>query len=385
MTWAKEEAEAFAHALQQAGFPAAEWQAGIPGPGWHRAALPGKQLDVLVQHENRLDEDFENWEWLVRPAGAARYYTPAQVRLWWDGGRWGDGHTMKQENEWFLENVTALQAKLARIGPVGATDELDAVVEVMRLQLMSWWDGRGVPLSQMYRPEEQAAFRQRVAETIAWCRAKARPDDPAQSLRTLELRPGSLGGHGEANLPEKREHEVRRLEVSRIGFARKRLLGQAPQADIQPTLAGGRLVVYEPDTNLFDGAAQLASDGFFDVNNVPPWDTWLDYFPPTKEGTGKYSTDDHGKLVAWVPSPFLAAADIGIRVNPEDCIRWADQDNDIMGLLVERGWQVETNAPKPGWPQTFQEGERLLGRVMEDKKGESYAPLKTLAEARAAP
>ena len=40
-------------------------------------------------------------------------------------------------------------------------------------------------------------------------------------------------------------------------------------------LAGGRLLLYAPDENLCDGAAQSSSKGFFDVDNIPPWDTWI--------------------------------------------------------------------------------------------------------------
>jgi hypothetical protein len=40
-------------------------------------------------------------------------------------------------------------------------------------------------------------------------------------------------------------------------------------------LCGGRLVAYFPDDNLFDGAAEAESQGFFDVDNIPPYDTWV--------------------------------------------------------------------------------------------------------------
>ena len=35
--------------------------------------------------------------------------------------------------------------------------------------------------------------------------------------------------------------------------------------------------MHAPDDNLADGAAALASRGFFDEDNAPPWDTWLWY------------------------------------------------------------------------------------------------------------
>jgi hypothetical protein len=38
-------------------------------------------------------------------------------------------------------------------------------------------------------------------------------------------------------------------------------------------LAGGRILIYAPDENLCDGAAKYSSKGFFDGDNIPPWDS----------------------------------------------------------------------------------------------------------------
>ncbi len=77
-----------------------------------------------------------------------------------------------------------------------------------------------------------------------------------------------------------------------------------------PSLAGGRLLYYEPDRNLADGAACRASGGFFDVENSPPWDVWLCFA-------------DQRLLVAWVAPEDLSRAEAGIYVNPERCVAWA--------------------------------------------------------------
>ncbi len=53
----------------------------------------------------------------------------------------------------------------------------------------------------------------------------------------------------------------------------------------------------------------ILTKGFFDVNNVPPWDTWVCYLD-------RY-------LVSWVPPVLEELASAGIRVNPEECIQWA--------------------------------------------------------------
>ena len=80
---------------------------------------------------------------------------------------------------------------------------------------------------------------------------------------------------------------------------------------------GGRLLVYFPDGELSDGAAEIESRGFFDVNNAPPWDTWIALF---RDDSADISSRDH--LVSWVPKELVEIVDRGIYVNPEQCIVW---------------------------------------------------------------
>jgi hypothetical protein len=70
---------------------------------------------------------------------------------------------------------------------------------------------------------------------------------------------------------------------------------------------------------LSDGAAEAETAGFFDVNNCPPWDTWVAL---TQFSDGARGRAAH--LFAWVPPAFEAVAQRGIDVNPEVCIEWLD-------------------------------------------------------------
>jgi len=85
--------------------------------------------------------------------------------------------------------------------------------------------------------------------------------------------------------------------------------GRYPQT-ILSGLANGRLLEYVPDENLFDGAARYASKGFFDVNNVPAWDTWVYFF--------------QGHLISWVPPQLVELVNDGVDANPERCIFWVE-------------------------------------------------------------
>jgi len=79
----------------------------------------------------------------------------------------------------------------------------------------------------------------------------------------------------------------------------------------------GRLLLYFPDANLADGAAEAETDGFFDIHNVPPWDTWIGLF---RDGSSDPSFTDY--LVSWVPGDFVPLVERGIYVNPEHCTLW---------------------------------------------------------------
>jgi hypothetical protein len=81
----------------------------------------------------------------------------------------------------------------------------------------------------------------------------------------------------------------------------------------------GRLLGFYPDESFSDGAAARVSEGFFDDHNTPAWDTWVGYFvdyvPEASIKLERY-------LVAYVPSYLVAAAQLAIDVNPEQCIGW---------------------------------------------------------------
>ena len=81
----------------------------------------------------------------------------------------------------------------------------------------------------------------------------------------------------------------------------------------------GQLLVFYPGLSLFDGAAELSSDGYFNSNNEPPWDTWVNF----GETSEFLEHEDHRFfLLSWVPESYLSITQRGIDVNPEGCIEW---------------------------------------------------------------
>lgn len=114
--------------------------------------------------------------------------------------------------------------------------------------------------------KELARFRHRLGETVAWCSIR-HPSDPLRSLLSATMAPNPYAADRWSLVDGLCQKRSVLLEKERSFFNRK----IPPARD----LAGGRLLAYLQDTNLCDGAAEAASEGFFDVDNVPPWDTWV--------------------------------------------------------------------------------------------------------------
>jgi hypothetical protein len=151
-------------------------------------------------------------------------------------------------------------------------------------------------------------LRRKITDTKQWQKAMALLKQIRDSLgpmdhklRSPELKPSfGLSEFGDDALWTKAVAEI---------VARRSRLTAGTSAEKRDTNVGGRLLLYTPSENLACGAAEASSNGFFDVNNIPPWDIWVDF----SEGT----------LVSWVPPALLDVAQMGIYVNPEACIRWA--------------------------------------------------------------
>lgn len=160
---------------------------------------------------------------------------------------------------------------------------------------------------------DQAPFEQRLAETIGWCAPRARAEDPKSCLRSEELRPRFL--------ERDRASTVQSVAAYRGSYASGPYRSSYSAMTRPESLRGGRLLVYFPDADLADGAAQVESGGFFDVHNVPPWDTWIAL---ADDRPTMIDRDHQQYLLVWVPPPLIACAQAGIDVNPEQCIAWLE-------------------------------------------------------------
>ena len=166
---------------------------------------------------------------------------------------------------------------------------------------------------------DQQKFLKRLTETVLWCRDVGSLSEPRTSLRACKPTQGDL---------KSQDHQV-----FSVSLERSRRLSSSGRANLQPItgLCGGRFLAYFPDDNLADGVAEVESEGFFDVDNIPPYDTWVWMVRNLRTfeyGDGTQAEMEANYLVAWVPPDFVSLASAGVKVNPEECILWLDTMDD---------------------------------------------------------
>ena len=161
-------------------------------------------------------------------------------------------------------------------------------------------------------------FWDRLAETVAWCAPRADLGKPQSCLRDPNLAPRPL---------EPSYFDA----VHHVALNRQLFLGHQWTRPTKP-MGDGRLLVYFPDAELCDGAAEAETAGYFDVFNTPPSDTWVAFV----HEPGAPDSSFANYLIAWVPPEFLGSAERGIYVNPEGCLTWLDQTDLRLARAVDR-------------------------------------------------
>lgn len=87
------------------------------------------------------------------------------------------------------------------------------------------------------------------------------------------------------------------------------------------TKISGRVLCFYPELSLQDAVAYVASDGFIDQDDCPPWDTWLFY---SNKDIEMYHDDEHSCLYSWVPEMFVSQVNNAISEDTYDCLVWAE-------------------------------------------------------------
>jgi hypothetical protein len=143
---------------------------------------------------------------------------------------------------------------------------------------------------------------QRLLEAVSWCTRHSNLKRTRRCLRPARMAPPPL--------PIDRWVAVETvIAARRAEFKHTR--------DVTLNDSPGQLLVYFPDASRVDGAAEVASQDFFDVHSAPPCGTWVGYFEERGSDPSRSSY-----LLAWVPQLFLDLARDGVDANHEKCIVW---------------------------------------------------------------
>jgi hypothetical protein len=117
--------------------------------------------------------------------------------------------------------------------------------------------------------------------------------------------------------------------VEGVVALRTNLLMQKQNQNTQQIVAPitGGLLFYIPDETTSDGYSAELTNGYFDDDDCPAWDTWIAYVGPEtrwnrRTGYGWYGSS---ALIAWVPPNLIALADDAVAGNITDCISWVDE------------------------------------------------------------
>jgi hypothetical protein len=154
------------------------------------------------------------------------------------------------------------------------------------------------------------SIKRKIAEIAEWREARALWEQVRVSLGPLDDKLRSVSIKPTLPLDSLEDGVLWAEAVAEVVNRRRQLVDQIWQELRTTQEDGGRLLLYYTFENLADGAAQQSSNGFFDADNIPPWDTWVGF--------------SEGILLSWVPALLIEAAQMGIDANPEGCIRWSN-------------------------------------------------------------
>lgn len=197
--------------------------------------------------------------------------------------------------------------------------------------------------------------------TLAWCLTRVNFDDPKNCLRSRELRPDlEAFGYGDDDIwihPQLVDQVVRQRQYhfSDSGISNQfQLIANMP----------GRLLLVAQDYSNHNNLTSDITGGFFDYNDVPPWDTWVmliegnregmtigDWegdWPPTLTSCLGYDGLMCWLLVTWVPEAFCSMVQEAIEAEAIGMMAWADD-------LPEKRSGIQPNFRRvvPRWLQNL--------------------------------
>jgi hypothetical protein len=119
-------------------------------------------------------------------------------------------------------------------------------------------------------------------------------------------------------------------EIERLRLAVDMVVQGRPRGQIgnnqRPNLHSGRFLLYDPFYAGGDGLAEVNSEGFFDIDDCPPWDTFVTFVEAGSTavlGNFEFRTQRDG-ILCWIPRRAVSFAQAGINVTPLPSLSWVE-------------------------------------------------------------
>lgn len=175
-------------------------------------------------------------------------------------------------------------------------------------------------------------FERRLIEAVTWCIPKVSVANPVDCLRLLEsarVEFRQLSGRDETathqaiieSLVEERE---KRLRAS----------GHSPEV-LRVNLYSGRLIACDPYGSLECGGAEQDSQGYLNIYDIPPCDTWVYYVQNQKKPADGFRS----YFICWVPKEFIDFVEDGMACACGWGLEWVkDLDTPFARQLQQTEW-----------------------------------------------
>lgn len=153
----------------------------------------------------------------------------------------------------------------------------------------------------------ESDFFASLNDAKTWCDQRLRGTSDYSRLRTSELAASHRG------IPEPYGQSY--ASINALVDTRSRLLN----TQIASNHTSERLLCCDVAASEAPGASSLASNGYINEFDLPPWDTWVAWM-----GYHKPAQKDNGFILAFVPPSCKNMVQSGIDANPVECLFWLD-------------------------------------------------------------
>lgn len=157
-----------------------------------------------------------------------------------------------------------------------------------------------------------------IKEASAWCLHHWNTSEPRSSLRTLQLQP---------SLFEDDHYHA----MNHVIYGRKYGLEELGLNLNDQFLNQGKVLIYEPDSNIADCLSEAETHGYLDAYDCPPWDTWVGYI---------MLNDGNRYVLSWVLNEIVPIVQAGLDINPVDCIYWLDSTKEKGAMMLRNYLQI---------------------------------------------